>query len=178
MIDKLYIEAESRIFKDHASDQLRLMMIITSNAYKDRENEIITEKALTEYVESCWKEGDFIGDNPLLVWHGGDPIGDIIYAEMSSAFLIEIARERPNKMVNLARGGDTPLYAEIKSVWDALEGEEHLGASHEFAFIMSDRANGIYQRILKTETSTLPRQAAANMLTDGEILKELLHEHE
>lgn len=167
----VHLEAESHIFKDRAADQLRLMMIVTSNAYKDREDEIITERALTEYVDSCWKDGDFVGDNPLLVWHGGDPIGDIIYAEMSGPFLIEIARERPNRMVNLARTGEAPRTIEVKSVWDALEREDHLGASHEFAFITSDRADGIYERILKTETSTLPRAAAANLLTDGEILK-------
>ncbi len=167
----LHLDAESRIFKDHPFDVLRLMMIVTSNAYKDREDEIITEKALTDYVDSCWKEGDFVGDNPLLVWHGGDPIGDIIYAEMSGPFLIEIARERPNRMVNLARAGDKPMYAEVKAVWDALELEPNLGASHEFGFERSDRDDGIYERIYKTETSTLPRQAAANLLTDGIILK-------
>lgn len=173
-MNTIHLKADSRIFKESASDHLRLMMIVTSNAYKDREDEIITEKALNEYVDSCWKEGDFVGNNPLLVWHGGDPIGDIIYAEMSGPFLIEIARERPNRMVNLARQGEPPLYAEVKAVWNGLEREENLGASHEFGFERSDRDDGIYERIYKTETSILPRQSAANFLTDGEILKEVL----
>lgn len=173
---KAYLSAESRIYKDYPSDALRLMMIVTSNAYMDREDEIITEQALNEYVEACWKEGDFVGDNPLLVWHGGDPIGDIIYAEMSGPFLIEIARERPNRLVNLARVGEAPMRAMVKSVWDGLQTEAELGASHEFAFVVTDRMAGVYQHIVKTETSVLPRLAAANILTDGEILKEVTWE--
>lgn len=167
----VHLEAESHILKDRSFDRLRLIRIVTTNSYKDREGEIITQKALTEYADRCWKDGDFIGNNPLLVWHGGDPIGDIIHVEMSGQFLIEIAQERPNRMINLARAGEAPLYAEIKSVWDALEREPDWAASHEFAFIAADRLDGIYEHIEKTETSVLPRFAAANILTDGAVLK-------
>lgn len=163
------MNSETRIFKDHPGDPLRLMMIVTSNAYQDREGDIVTEKALSEYVDSCWKEGDFIGNNPLLVWHAGDPIGDIIYAEMSGPFLIEIARERSNQMVNLAKSSEQPLYIQVKAVWDALEREPDRGASHAF-FFNTKETDGIYQRIAKVETSTLPRSFAANVITDSDTI--------
>lgn len=150
---------------------LRVMWIVTSNAYRDREGEIVSQKALEGYVESCWKEGDFVGTNPLLVWHAGDAIGDIVFADMRGPFLIEIAQERPNTIVNLAADGEPPIYAEIKAVWDALEQEPDLGASHQFYYLTSDRDDRIYDVIKKTETSTLPRQAAANLFTDGMVIR-------
>lgn len=154
-----------------APDTLRHMLIITSNAYRDREGEIVSQKALEGYVESCWKGDEFVGDNPLLLWHGGDPIGEIIYADMEGPFLIEVARELPNQVVNLAREDEEPISAEIKSVWDALENERSLGASHEFMYVATDREDGIYDLIVKKESTVLPDWAAANYFTDAEIIR-------
>lgn len=151
-------------------DALRYMTIVTSNAYRDREEEIVSQKALEGYVDSCWKGDRFVGTNPLLVWHGGEPIGDIVYSEMVGPFLLEVAKERPNAVVNLALRGEEPRYAEIKSVWDSMEQEPDLGASHEFYFNQRDREDGVYDEIKKTETSVLPRIAAANFFTEAQIV--------
>lgn len=155
------------------ADGLRLMLTITSNAYIDREDEIVSQKALEGYVQDSW-DGEskaFIGDNPLLVWHDGDPIGDIVAADMEGPFLLEIARERPNAVVNLAGAGDVPVLVEIKAVWDILEAEPNLAVSHQFMFIASDRADGVYEYIRKTETSVLPRWAAANYFTEAQVVR-------
>jgi hypothetical protein len=152
------------------SDGLRHMLIITSNAYRDREGEIVSQKALEAYVEESWDGDEFVGDNAHLVWHEGDPIGDIVYADMEGPFLIEVARERPNATVNLAADGEEPLYTEIKAVWDALEHEKDLGASQGFYPVVTDRKEGVYQRIYKRETSVLPRFAAANTLTESAVV--------
>jgi len=149
---------------------LRLMLLITSNAYRDREQEIVSQKALEEYVEESWDGDAFIGDNVLLVWHAGDPIGDIVYAEMEGPFLIEVAQERPNAVINLAAAGEEPLPAEIKAVWDALEDETDMGASQGFYPVAMDRKDGVYQKIDKEETSTLPRFVAANYITDSWVV--------
>lgn len=151
-------------------DSPRLMLIITSNAYRDREQEIVSQKALEEYVEESWDGDEFTGDNVLLVWHAGDPIGDIVYADMEGPFLIEVAQERPNAIIDLAAVGEEPLYTEIKAVWDALERETDLGASHGFYPVAMDRKDGVYQKIDKQETSTLPRFAAANYLTESGVV--------
>lgn len=163
-------EGKSYVVKS-ADSNLRLMVIRTSNAYRDREGEIVSQKALQGYVDSCWKGNTFVGSNPLLVWHGGDPIGDIIFADMIGPFLVEVARERPNAVINLGIDGEPPIETTVKAAWDALEMESDMGASHEFYYDTSDRKDGIYDVIVKTETSTLPRWAAANLITDSEIVR-------
>lgn len=158
------------VFKQ-ADSPLRLMLIVTANAYIDREQEIVSEKALTAYVESCWQGTTFVGDNVHLLWHEGDPIGDIIYADMEGPFLIEVSRERPNAPVNIARRGEEALLTTIKEAWDALEIAADLAASHRFFYDKTDREDKVYEMIVKTETSTLPRWAAANLITLSEIVK-------
>lgn len=169
-VDKaLALEAKSMVTAANASG-LRHMLIVTSNAYRDREREIVSEKALNDYVDSCWEGEIFKGDNPLLVWHAGDPIGDIVFSDMFGPFLVEVARERPNAPVDLADEGEAPFVVQIKAVWDALERETDSAASHAFFPLASDRKDGTYWRIYKRETSVLPRFAAANLLTDSEVI--------
>lgn len=145
---------------------LRYAVIITSNAYIDREGEIVRQKALEAYVDEQWRDDTFVGEQPLLVWHGGEPIGDIVYAEMQGPFLIEVAKERPDGPVNLAkRKGDAPIIGTVRQVWDALEAAADLGASHEFLYAAKDREDGVYEKIVKTETTVLPRDNAANGYT-------------
>lgn len=172
MSEPMHIAAKAQIVGTQP-DGLRLMLTITSNAYIDRESEIVSEQALTGYVQDSWDETTrtFIGDNPLLVWHDGEPIGDIIAADMEGPFLLEIARERPNAVINLARVGEPPVLAEIKAVWDVLERESDLAVSHQFMFVNSDRADGVYEYIRKTETSVLPRWAAANYFTEAQVIR-------
>lgn len=146
--------------------RLRLAVIVSSNAYVDRQREIVRQKALENYVESAWKGDMFVGNNPLLVWHGGDAIGDIVYADMEGPFLIEVARERPDGPVNLAKRGEAPVMTTVKAVWNALENSDiEWGASHEFLYAVKDREDGVYDNILKLETSVLPRENAANGYT-------------
>lgn len=163
------------IQKSDGDSGLRLMVIRTSNAYRDREGEIVSQKALQGYVDSVWKDNTFVGTNPLLLWHGGDAIGDIIFADMIGPFLVEVARERPNAVINIALDGEPPLDTTVKAVWDALEQETDLGASHEFYYRTSDREDRVYEEILKTETTVLPRWAAANLMTDSEIVRSTAH---
>lgn len=163
-------EAKSFVIKPDG-DGLRLMVIRSSNAYRDREKEIVRQKALQGYVDTAWKDNKFVGDNPLLVWHAGDPIGDIIHAEMIGPFLLEVARERPNAVINIAKDGEPRIETTVEVVWDALEKETDLGASIQFGYVTSDREDGEYEVIEKLETSVLPRWAAANYITDSEIVR-------
>jgi hypothetical protein len=153
------------IYKD-ASTGLRFMFIVTSNSYKDRDNEAIATKALNEYVDSAWSvEGKCLPENPLLVWHDGSPIGDIVWADTEGPFLLEVAKERPNKAISL-QGMKHVFHTTIKTVWDALERTtKRWGASHGFKFRDSDMVNGVYKQIRKFETSVLPLDAAANPYT-------------
>lgn len=153
-------------------DGRRLMLIITSNAYKDREEEIIKERALGLWVDSQWEGDQYIGDNPLLVWHGGDPIGQIIFSDMEGPFLVEVAKEGdPDKLINLALPEEEPIQTTIKAVWDGLESMDDNGASHLFRFLEGDEKDKTYDLIVKEETSVLPIAAAANPYTTA-IIKE------
>lgn len=135
------------------SDGLRLMTIITSNSYIDREEETITSEALKAYEASCYPGEDlFVCDNPLLWWHDDDIVmGEIIAVNYSEPFLIEVARELP-----------TPV---SKTLFDyAEQNGDKAGASHRFGYLEKDRdPDGTYHRIFKQETSYLPeRSLAAN----------------
>lgn len=149
------------IRKEH--DPLRTMLLISSNAYQDRENEIIREKALQRHV----KQYKSRRDNVLLYWHGGEPIGVIMEADMYGPFLVEWAKELPNKVVNLARVGEPPLFGTVKQVWNMIEESPELDwrASIGFRYIKEDREDGVYEVIDKFETSVLPADFAANAIT-------------
>jgi hypothetical protein len=156
-----------------ANQPLRMGVIVTSNAYQDRDREIIRQKALEDWVAAAWKENTFVASNPLLFWHCGDPIGDIIYADTEGPFLIEVAKERPNAQVNLMPPGEPVVMASIKSVWNALETLPiDWGASHEFLYLKEDSQDNVYERIVKTESSVLPRRSAANLYTLFNVIKE------
>lgn len=140
------------------SAPLRIMALITSNGYQDRDEEYITTAALKRYVNEAWKGGTF-RRQPLLYWHEDPevndvPIGDVFYAEMQGAFLIELAKER-----------DDPF---SKRIWDYVESspDEH-GVSHGFGHNeIAPRGNGrTFRQIDKVETSILPLRYAANPFT-------------
>lgn len=145
-----------------AGDPLRLMTIVTSNSYVDRENETITTDALKAYEDSCYPGDDlFHCDNPLLWWHDDDIVmGEIIGVSLSGPFLIEVARELPSPV--------------SKVLFDYAErNEENAGASHRFGYLEKDRdPDGTYHRIFKQETSYLPeRGLAANIGTYAGVMK-------
>lgn len=143
-----------------AKDGKRYMFIVTSNSYEDREKETMTTDALKAWVDSCWLADDYFHtDNKHLVWHDDAfEVGDIVWADMAGPFLIEVARE-----------GES-IFA--KKAYDYFETtDDDLGASHRFAYRTVDRdGSGTYKAIKKIETSTLPRQHAANLLTFSGVL--------
>lgn len=149
----------------YKQDSLRYAIVIASNAYRDREDEIVRQKALEEYVK------DFEPGAPLLFWHGGDPIGEIVHAQMMGSFLVEVARELPNSRINLARSGEDALWVQRKAVWDMMEDPPvALGASIGFKHEKGDEQDGMYDAILKFETSVLPLDSAANVITSTKIV--------
>jgi hypothetical protein len=142
-------------------DGQRFMVLISSNAFKDREDEIVKERALEEYVE------EFTGSK-MLWWHGGNAIGKIFNAKMVGAFLVEVAKELPNRKIDLAKKDEEPMKTTVKDVWDFIEDKESdiaWGASIGFRFVKDDIEDGVFEKILKFETSVLPLEAAANPFT-------------
>lgn len=149
------------------SDGLRYMVIFTSNGYQDREQEHVATRALKSYVDGAWlTDGAWVGDNVHLYWHDKALVmGAIVWADMIDGFLCEVARE-----------DSTPI---AKALWDFVEsGEVQHGASHGFRFDPRKKEAGVYNHIRKYETSTLPVEAAANIGTLSEVIKDMATKEE
>ena len=144
-------------------DGSRYLFSITSNSYRDREGEAMTTKALKDYVDSSWKGGQFVAQQPLMFWHDDrlPKIGDVIWADMEGPFLIEVSKEAHN--------------AFAKKVWDYVEENpsQRWGTSHGFDYAPDEQSpDGVYHEIFKFETSLLPHYAAANQYTLSTVIGE------
>lgn len=143
------------------ADGSRMMFLVTSNSYKDRDNETVTTKALSDYVTKAWGGNSFAAQ-PLYFWHDDSlpAIGSIIWADMEGPFLIEVAKERTGN----------PF---ARTVWDFIERNPRMrwGASHGFDYLKGiEGGAGVYKAIRKFETSVLPLKAAANPYTFATVL--------
>ena len=144
------------------------MLLVTSNAYRDREGEILKEQGLKEYAEGKFPTKP--KDNVLLFWHEGDPIGDIVYAECYKSFLIEIAAERPNAKIDIGVPGETIIETEIKTVWDNIEATPgEWAASHGFQPIGKSK-DGVIYPFDKFESSIVAKGFQANWYTLSEVI--------
>jgi hypothetical protein len=154
------IEKAQSIIVFKGEDGLRHAILITSNSYEDRDEEIIAQKALEAYVAG-FKPG-----TPLLFWHGGQPIGEVIHAEMRSRFLVEVARELLNKIIDLSLPGEEPFLVERKDVWDMIEENKGIwGMSPGFLAKRGDEDDQVFDAIHIFERSILLRENAANWFT-------------
>lgn len=144
----------------------RLMLLVSSNNRIDRDGEIVTEQALADYVaRSHNADGQYIGANVLLWWHGGQPIGKIIECDLLHGFLVEIAQELPNATVTVGKQEYTEQTT-ISAIWDMVEkAPNEFGVSQGFEYLEDDKEGVIYHRIYKNESSILPVDKASNIFT-------------
>lgn len=157
--------SKATVFK--YADGQRYMLLVTSNAYQDREDEWITTDALKAYVDSQWRGEQFDGDNVLLFWHDGPPIGDCVFADMEGPFLFEVFRERAS--------GWPMIQHYAKAIWDYVEATPDVdwGSSHGFQYnpTETERDGGrVYRSIQKFESTIVPREYAANGLTYSGVI--------
>lgn len=164
-IAELHVRAQ-RLMARYKTFTPRMMGMITSNAYQDRDGEYITTAALEDWVQRARAEGRFENHAIPLLWAHNHPdltgldspppvIGWVIHAETDGAWLIEIAIER-----------DHPL---ARVIWDAMQYKPAAwGVSHGFHHTEgSPRGEGrIYRYIDKFETSVLLADAASNPYTE------------
>lgn len=143
------------IWKD--ANGYRHMLLITSNAYEDREGETIQQAALKDWVDKQWDGDTYLGDNPLLFWHDKRiEMGKIIFSDLSENFLVEIAKEIDGVVPDL--------------LWDYAESYPEGGVSHGFWAWADEKDDSVFTHIEKEETSWLPREAAANAITYAGVL--------
>lgn len=137
---------------------LREGVIVTSNGYKDREEEHVATEALKEYVRNAYEDnGDWKGDNRFQFYHGID-IGEVAAAGVVTGFLVEIVQERPGIVPEV-----------LWDYWQETSTDKSVqwGASHGFR---AQRKDDTYVRIDKKETTVLDVADAANLATYSGVL--------
>lgn len=146
-----------------ARDGRRLMLMVTSNAYRDRENERVLSAALKDYTDALWTTDNkhFMGDTQAhYIWHAKElgSVSDLLYADVWDGFLVEVWHEKPTALA--------------KAFYNFVETHPEIihGASHGFKYLRREKNNGEYKAIAKFESSTLPLNAAANLLTFSGVI--------
>jgi len=139
------------VFKAH--DGQYRWVLISSNAYLDRDNEIVSQKALQADVDRADTEKDF---GPLRWWHiPGMELGDCEFNMLHGKMLIEAGTFR------------TP---EIGQAISEKAGE--LAASIGFNHPHDEPdANGVFHHIRRFERSLLPKGRASNRFTSLAVTK-------
>lgn len=136
----------------------RYMLLLASNAYIDREREIISSTAWQTDIARKWRGDQFVGHDVLRFGHKGQPIGDIIYSNLHGRFIVEIARERAG---TIALSGEQ---VQIAAIWDMIAARDRdWGCSPGYHYF--DLRDGVYHDMRKWESSVLPIERAANPYT-------------
>lgn len=153
----------------------RYMLLVSTNGYKDRQDEYVSARAMKAFIDRQWDESGFHGDNVMLFWHKGPAIGDIVWANQEGPFTVEVARERKSGLPLVA--------AYTEAIWNYLESpDEPYGASIGFGYLPEDRepdqAGAVYRSIRKFETSVLPLKFAANPYTFSGVLPNMTTKRE
>jgi hypothetical protein len=166
-IDKVTPKKEKFIFdKDHGLATKTVNgqswhFTWSTNAFKDREDEIFTTKALETYVlESEEKEDKGTFD----FWHiPGTDFAKKEWQGVIGRFLVEAGPYLDNEL-----GKSAKEFFSKHSEGHSEIAPEGWGASPMYRFLSEDRKeDGIYNWLWVTKTSTLPRAAAANIWTEG-----------
>lgn len=143
--DKSEKEASLSVFKD-ASGRFR-WVLLSSNAYRDRDGEIVSIKALTEDVARADVDKDY---GPLRWWHvPGLDIGDCDFNAMSGRMLVESGTFRSEAIGQSVYKAQRDLQASI-------------GFRHPHTEPDQEK---VYHRIRRFERSLTPVGRASNPFT-------------
>jgi hypothetical protein len=140
------------VFK--AADGRDRWVIVSSSAFRDRDREIVSTKALEADVARADADGDY---GPLRWWHvKGLDIGDCDFNAMHGRLLVESGTFRH------------PAFAEMVKAHAGA-----LGVSIGFLHPQDEPdATGIFHHIRRKERSLLPRGKESNLLTFVSVVKE------
>lgn len=143
----------------------------STNAFKDRENEIFATKALEQYVTEAEKKEDRGYFN---LWHiPGTDFAEKKWQGVVGRFLVESGPFLKDKKGQAA----------LKFFKEYANGHKELapegwGCSPEYRYLPEERKTGTYDNVWITRTSTLPKMAAANIWTQGGMTMALTKEQQ
>jgi len=141
--------------KAFEANDKRYIVLWTSNAFKDREEETFSTKAWEDYVDRCDRLGQ---RGRVWFWHvKGSDYATIKWQGMVGRMLVELA-----EIDNTPRG---------EKMFNALQHpEQHpdllphgWGTSHGFVYRAGDKSAGVYNWVHKFESTTLPAHRASNV---------------
>lgn len=148
-------EHGSSILVFPGSDGRDWLLTFTTNAFKDREDEIFTTESIKQYV-SRHESDDIKGE--FQFWHlPGTKFGDIRWQAMTGRFLVEAGPF-----------DNTPTGQSFKQFFNQYPdghpdiAPEGWGCSHKYEYKAQDREDNIYEWFDKSETTVLPSDVAAN----------------
>lgn len=153
-LKKLY-EAEEMTWKDYdpgffvSKDDSGAYrwVLISSNAYRDRDGEIVSQKALQADVARADADGDY---GPLRWWHvPGLDIGDTDFNMLNGKFLVESGTFRSPEIAEAVKAEADELQASIGFRHPATEPDQE----------------NVYNQVRRFERSLVPRGRASNPFT-------------
>jgi hypothetical protein len=126
-------------------------LAVSTNSFKDREDEIFAHKALEECIEYHDKTGE---RGPLRVFHvAGADIGDCDFQGMAGRFVIESGKFRDDEL-----GQKAVEYFRANS-------DKEFQVSIGFTYKVGDESDGVYDWLRIRERSVCPYGTAANPFT-------------
>lgn len=142
---------EITVFKEAKSGKYR-WILFSSNAFQDRDGEIVSTKALADDVDRADLEGSY---GPLRWWHvPGAELGDCDFNMLYGRTLIESGTFRDDRYAERVK--------ELSSMLQVSIGFKHPADEPD--------GDGVYHHIRRFERSLLPKGIASNSLT-GVIVK-------
>lgn len=129
-----------------SADGKTMLMLHTTNAFRDRDREIFADKALQEYADKAQS------GSPVDYWHTDWEIGRVVWTGYSEKALFELVEPYSDIAVK-------------ELVDNVVSNPGYWGTSHRFHFDAKDKQNGVFNRLIKSKSSVLPIHAAANPFT-------------
>jgi hypothetical protein len=138
------------------------LVTFSTNAFKDRQDEMFSTESLERYVKEAEK-GDDRGTFDF--WHvPGSDFADKEWQGVVGRFLVEAGPFKDTPVGKKARAFFTDHPQAHPTI-----APEGWGCSPQFRYLPEDRKGGTYHWIWVMKTSILPRAAAANVWTKGEV---------
>ena len=138
------------------------LITYTTNAFKDRQKEMFSTTCLEQYIAEAESKGD---RGTYDLWHiPGSDFAQVQLQMMAGRFLVEAGPFLDNELGQRAK----QFFTEHPDGHPTLA-PEGWGCSPEFRYLPEQRKSGTYDWIWIVRRAVLPRAAAANVWTHGNV---------
>lgn len=169
------LRSSPMVFKD-ATGRWR-WVTFSSTAYRDRDGEIVSTKALSDDVARADADGDY---GPLRWWHmPGVDIGDCDFNAMTGRVLVESGTFRDEQVGARIKAAASDLHVSIgfhHAPTEPVDGVFSSIRRFERSLLPAGRASNPYTRLVVQETPSMdqPKQDALKAIVGEDLLTQLL----